>query len=64
VNKTRISKRHRPASWRPEPLPADPRDRDIVRAKQLAGRSRPPGAAAPRDADPDRDGPYGEDRHA
>jgi len=46
MNKIRISKRHRPASWRPEPLPADPRDRDIVRAKQLVGRSRP--AAPPR----------------
>jgi WhiB family transcriptional regulator, redox-sensing transcriptional regulator len=36
VNKIRISKRHRPASWRLEPLPADPCDGDIVRAKQLA----------------------------
>ena len=47
MNQIRISKRHRPASWRPEPLPADPRDRDIVRAKQLVGRSRRP-AAPPR----------------
>lgn len=37
----RISKRHRPASWRLEPQSADPRDPDIVRAKQLVGRSRP-----------------------
>ena len=43
MNKIRISKRHRPVSWRSEPLPTDPCDRDIVRAKQLAGRSRPPG---------------------
>ena len=65
MNKTRISKRHRPASWRPEPLPADPRDCDIMRAKQLAGRSWPPGAApSARSAGPDRGGPYGEDRHA
>ena len=44
MNQIRISKRHRPASWRPEPLPAHPRDRDIVRAKQLVGRSRRPAA--------------------
>jgi hypothetical protein len=37
----RISKRHRPAS--PEPLPLDLRDRDIMRAKHLASRSRPSG---------------------
>jgi hypothetical protein len=35
----RISKRHRPASRSPEPLPLDPRDPDIVRVKQLARRS-------------------------
>ena len=40
MDKIRISKRHRPVSWRSEPLPTDPCDRDIVRAKQLAGRSR------------------------
>jgi len=65
MNKIRISKRHRPASWRPEPLPADPRDRDIVRAKQLAGRSRPPGGAPhARDAEPDPGAPYTGDPHA
>ena len=42
VNTIRISKRHRPAGWPPEPLSADPRDRDIMRAKQLAIRSLPP----------------------
>jgi hypothetical protein len=65
MNKIRISKRHRPASRRLEPLQADPRDRDIVRAKQLAGRSRPPGGAPhARDAQPDRGVAYIEDRHA
>jgi hypothetical protein len=65
MNKIRISKRHRPASRRLEPLPADPRDRDIVRAKQLAGRSRPPGGGPhARDAKPDRGAPSTEDRHA
>jgi hypothetical protein len=34
--KIRISKRHRPAKWWLEPLPLDPRDGDIVRAKRLA----------------------------
>ena len=65
VKKVRISKRHRPASWWLEPLSADPRDRDIMRAKQFAGRSRPP-AAAPRvrNAEPDRGVPCAEDRHA
>ena len=45
MKKVRISKRHRPVIWRLEPLSADPRDHDIMRAKQFAGRSRPPGAA-------------------
>jgi hypothetical protein len=64
MNKIRISKRQRPASRLPEPLPADPRDHDIVRAKQLAGRSRPGGAPHARGAEPDRGAPYTEDRHA
>jgi hypothetical protein len=42
MRQIRISKRQRPARWRPEPLPPDPRDPDIVRAKQLARRARPP----------------------
>jgi hypothetical protein len=63
--KIRISKRYRPVSWRLEPLSADPRDRDIVRAKQLVGRSRPPGAVPrARDAEPDRGSPCAEHRHA
>lgn len=65
VNKIRISKRHRPASGPLEPLPADPRDRDIVRAKQLAVRSRPPGATPrARDAEPGQGFACAEDRHA
>lgn len=65
VNKISISKRHRPASGPLEPLPADPRDRDIVRAKQLAVRSRPPGATPrARDAEPGQGFACAEDRHA
>lgn len=65
MKKIRISKRHRPAGWWLEPLSADPRDRDIVRAKQLAGRSRLPGAARrARGAGPDRGIACAEDRHA
>jgi hypothetical protein len=64
VKRIQISKRHLPASRPLEPQGADPRDRDIVRAKQLAGRSRRPGAAlCARDAVPGRGDPYGEDRH-
>ncbi len=40
MRQIRISKRHRPGGWRLEPLPADPRDPDIVRVKELARRSR------------------------
>jgi hypothetical protein len=65
MNKIRISKRHRPASRRLEPLPADTRDHDIVRAKQLANRSRPSGGAPhARNAEPDRGAPYAKDGHA
>jgi hypothetical protein len=45
MKQLRITKRHRPDDWRLEPLPLDPRDPDIVRAKELARRSR---AVAPR----------------
>jgi len=39
------AKRHRgPASGRQEPLPADPRDPDIVHAHRIARRSSRPGA--------------------
>ena len=45
MKQLRITKRHRPDGWRLDPLPLDPRDPDIVRAKELARRSR---TAAPR----------------
>ena len=43
MRQIRVSKRHRPGAWRldqlsQEPLPLDPRDPDIVRAKELARR--------------------------
>jgi hypothetical protein len=41
MRKIRISKRHDPVQRRLEPLPLDPRDRDIVRAKRLARRLPP-----------------------
>jgi len=41
MRKVRVSKRHHPAKWWLEPLPLDLRDRDIMRAKQLA-RPFPP----------------------
>jgi hypothetical protein len=45
MKQLRITRRHRPDGWRLDPLPLDPRDPDIVRAKELTRRSR---AAAPR----------------
>jgi hypothetical protein len=42
MRQIRVSKRHRPSTWRldpQEPLPLDPRDPDIVRAKELDRRS-------------------------
>jgi hypothetical protein len=44
MKQLRITKRHRQADWRLEPLPLDPRDPDIVRAKELARRSRSVGS--------------------
>jgi hypothetical protein len=47
MTQIRITKRRRPDDWWLEPLPVDPRDPDIVRAKELARRARtgtpPPG---------------------
>jgi hypothetical protein len=40
MKQLRITRRHRPDGWRLDPLPLDPRDPDIVRAKELARRSR------------------------
>jgi hypothetical protein len=45
MRQVQVSKRHRPGAWRLDPLPLDPRDRDIVRAKELDRRrssARPP----------------------
>lgn len=42
MRQIRISKHQRPATWWQEPLPPDARAPDIVRAKQLARRARPP----------------------
>jgi hypothetical protein len=39
MKQTQITKRRRPSNWRLEPLPLDPRDPDIVRAKELARRA-------------------------
>jgi hypothetical protein len=39
MRQIRVTKRPRPSDWRQEPLPLDPRDPDIVRAKELARRS-------------------------
>jgi hypothetical protein len=41
MRQIRIGKRHRSESWRlDEPLPLDPRDPDIVHAKELDRRAR------------------------
>jgi hypothetical protein len=65
MRQIRISKHRRPAGRWPEPQPLDLCDSDIVRAKQLAGRSRLPSAARrSRSAPPDRGGRCAGDRHA
>jgi hypothetical protein len=38
MRQVQVSKRHRPGAWRLDPLPLDPRDPDIVRAKELDRR--------------------------
>jgi hypothetical protein len=40
MKQIRITKPRRRATEAPEPLPMDPRDPEIVRAKQLAARRR------------------------
>jgi hypothetical protein len=40
MTQIRITKRRRADDWRLEPLPLDPRDPDIVRAKEIARRAR------------------------
>jgi hypothetical protein len=42
MRQVRVTKRPRPRSWQQEPLPLDPRDPDIVRAKELARRENAP----------------------
>jgi hypothetical protein len=48
MTQIRITKRRRADDWWLEPLPVDPRDPDIVRAKEVARRARtgtpPPGS--------------------
>ena len=39
MKQIRVSKQHRPAREWLEPLPLEPRDPDVVRAKQLARRA-------------------------
>jgi hypothetical protein len=49
MRQIRVSKRHRPGAWRldqQEPLPLDPRDPDIVRAKEAARRADARGRSA------------------
>jgi hypothetical protein len=56
MTQIRITKRRRPDDMRLEPLPLDPRDPDIVRAKELARRARtgtPPPAAPDAQTAPD-----------
>ena len=48
MKQLRLAKWHRTSDWRHEPLPLDPRDPDIVRAKELARRSRTVAAGARR----------------
>jgi hypothetical protein len=40
VKQIQVSKRHRASDWWQDPLPADPRDPDIVRVKEQDRRSR------------------------
>jgi hypothetical protein len=46
MTQIRMTKRRRANDWRLEPLPLDPRDPDIVHAKELARRA-PAGALRP-----------------
>jgi hypothetical protein len=41
MRQVQVSKRHRPGAWRLDPLPLDPRDPDIVRAKEADRRRSP-----------------------
>lgn len=59
MTQIRITKRRRPDDMRLEPLPLDPRDPDIVRAKELARRARTGTPPAGRTGRPDRSGRVG-----
>lgn len=64
MRQIRVNKRRRPAGRWPEPLSLDLRDSDILRAKQLASRSRRPGAAGrARSVQPGRGVSCARDRH-
>jgi hypothetical protein len=60
MRQIRITKRHRSRDWWAEPLPLDPRDPDIVRAKELdrrsAGRPGAPATTGQRVSGPGRAG--------
>jgi hypothetical protein len=59
MTQIRITKRRRPDDMRLEPLPLDPRDPDIVRAKELARRARTRTPPTGRTGSPDRSGRAG-----
>ena len=40
MKQIQVSKRHRQSGWWLDPLPADPRDPDVVRVKEMDRRSR------------------------
>lgn len=42
MERIRLERSHRRRKPRPEVLPLDPRDPDIVRAKELLAKTRPP----------------------
>ena len=56
MTQIRITKRRRPDDWRLEPLPLDPRDPDIVRAKEIARRAGTGTPASGRAGRPSRTG--------
>ena len=59
MTQIRITKRRRPDDRWLEPLPLDPRDPDIVRAKELARRARTGTPLPGRTGRPDRTGRTG-----
>jgi hypothetical protein len=59
MTQIRITKRRRPDDWWLEPLPVDPRDPDIVRAKEIARRARSATPSVGRAGHPGRAGRAG-----